>query len=79
MAIVEPQPDYTVYYSTCNSGWGYREPIEIDTTIWEAWRARLANLHYLFQSYLKLVVRRVHLVVMRSDPRWRAGRWKAKT
>lgn len=46
----------------------------------ERWRAdrEVVSLRYLWRP-VELTIRRVHFVTRRTDPRWKAERWKAKT
>lgn len=66
------------YFADTNYDCGPRI-IEFDTSIWERWRESLSSLVYLYRPYMQIVLRRVHYVTRRSDPRWKQGRWRAKT
>jgi hypothetical protein len=68
---------YLYYSRMCDySTWGY---VRIKCrAIWKAWRAKLENLHYLWRP-VKPFLRWVRWMQRKDEPRWRAGRWKAKT
>lgn len=54
-----------------------------DTTPWwlliNATRDReILSLRYLWLAQ-ELIIRRFHWITRKTDPRWKTGRWKAKT
>lgn len=52
------------------------EPPAIDVSIFEGWHDK--SLRYLWRN-IQPVLRKFKWLVRRSEPRWRAERWKAKT